>query len=581
MMTEDMKSETPPAYKADILVVDDTHDNLHLLTKLLVKYGYYVRPVSNGQKAIIAIQDQLPDLILLDILMPEMDGYEVCRRLKQDTRAKDIPVIFLSCLEEIEDKIKGFNAGGVDYIAKPFSSEEVLVRVDTQIKNHLLQKQLKSEKARFESLAEATFEGIFIHNDGYIIDVNQEALRLFDCQTNHMVGNNLRSWIPGEFQEDAFKVGEPPCEAEIVDKKGLKIPVEIQTRNIEFADQKVCVTAIRNLSRQKKIEQENIALHDENINLRKTLKDRWKFGKIIGQTSVMQNIYEFIVKTATSQYNVMIYGESGTGKELVAQTIHSLSPRSIGPFVAVNCGAMVESLFESEFFGHRKGAFTGAVSDTEGFFETADGGTMFLDEFGELSPTMQVKLLRVLENSEFTPVGSRTPKKTDIRIIAATNKDLPGLVKEEKFREDIFYRINVLSITIPPLRDRRADIPLLIKHFLMEENPDQDFYQFPVKVIKTLYHYDWPGNVRELLNTVKRYLVTGSILINGSQELISVEESSLPDRLDDAVATVEQQVITKALTKTGWHQIKAAELLGISRRTMHRKMAQYGLKLPG
>ncbi len=340
------------------------------------------------------------------------------------------------------------------------------------------------------------------------------------------------------------------------------------------------VTAIRDLSRQKAVENRNQELLRENSALKIRMRDSYMFDDLVGWSVPMQNVYTLIKQAADSDCNVVIMGESGTGKELVARAIHRTSIRAEKPFVPVNCGAVTEALFEREFFGHRKGAFTGADRDAPGYFDTAHQGTLFLDEFGELSLTMQVKLLRVLESNQFTPVGATMPRQTDVRILAATNKNLHHMVESGQFRSDLFYRIHVLDIQIPPLRERIEDIPLLIDHFLTIYAHNDEPAQLPRKVVEMLLMYEWPGNVRELQNALQRYLATGRLNLAGSQTaqanlLASVSEGT---DLQQAVEALEYRMIVDALQQSQGHRGKACEILNIPRRTLQRKMLKYGLR---
>jgi transcriptional regulator with PAS, ATPase and Fis domain len=246
-------------------------------------------------------------------------------------------------------------------------------------------------------------------------------------------------------------------------------------------------------------------LAKENLLLRKNIRDRYKFGSIIGKSTVMQKVYELILRAAGTNANVILYGESGTGKELVAKAIHEMSVRADGPFVPVNCGAIPAGLMESEYFGYCKGAFTGANKDKAGLFERADGGTLLLDELGEIDEAMQVKLLRVLEGYGYTPLGGMRTGKPDVRIISATNRNLRVLLDNGRMREDFFYRIHIIPITLPPLRDRREDIPLLAEHFLKKYTTRTGHFLHGQDLDRLLNH-DWPGNVRELENTIQRYV---------------------------------------------------------------------------
>ncbi len=564
--------------KASILIVDDTPDNLRLLSKMLTESGYKVRPAPSGAHALATTKKEVPDLILLDVIMPEMDGYDVCRILKADERTKDVPVIFLSALNEVKDKVRGFEAGGVDFITKPFHVNEVMVRVETHMKISNLQNRLRTETARFKTLAHAAFEAILIHSAGVIIDANPAAARLFQCSVAALIGTNLANLLPSEYCLRVQSDQPTSFEGDVIGRDSNRIPVEFRTKNLPLKDQQVSVTAIRDLTRQKQMEQEREQLRQENSVLKMTMHGRYKFGNIIGRSPAMQMVYELISKAAASKYPVVIYGESGTGKELVAKTIHALRYKNDEPFITVNCGAVTESLFEREFFGHRKGAFTDAIRDEPGFLDAANGGTLFLDEISELPLAMQVKLLRVIESGEYTPVGDVVSKKADAFMVAATNKDLAELVQKRAFREDLFYRIQVIVITLPPLRERREDISLLVEHILARHSADAGVADLPDKLRQMLYHYEWPGNVRELTNTIQRYLATDSVILPVRSQLESDNNQPAANGLHDAIESLERKMIEAALQQTQWHRGATARLLKIPRRSLQRKMQKYGLR---
>jgi transcriptional regulator with PAS, ATPase and Fis domain len=288
----------------------------------------------------------------------------------------------------------------------------------------------------------------------------------------------------------------------------------------------------------------------------------------------MQEIYELISKAASSDANVIIYGESGTGKDLVARAIYEKSNRAGKEFVAVNCAAVPNELLEGEFFGHKKGAFTGAYIDKAGYVELADGGILFLDEIAELSLRMQVKLLRTVDSGEYSPVGSNQTKKSDFRIVAATNKNLMEQVKMGSMREDFFYRIHVIPITLPPLRDRKEDIPLLVDHFLGMQGDRKKTDPVPGRIMDALLRYHWPGNVRELQNVLERYVTVERLDFIDSTLLVQMPEELNPERISlrDAVENLERALITEALNQSRWNKSKTASILGISRRALFRKL---------
>ena len=322
----------------------------------------------------------------------------------------------------------------------------------------------------------------------------------------------------------------------------------------------------------------------ENRELREALAERHRVEGIIGDSGRMQEVLSLVRRVAPSDATVLIRGESGTGKELIARALHYASPRAGGPLVKVNCAALAESLLESELFGHEKGAFTGAVASRKGRFELADGGSIFLDEIGDLPPHLQVKLLRVLQEREFERVGSSRPVKVDVRLLAATHRDLEALVREGRFREDLYYRINVVTIVLPPLRERREDLPPLIEHFLrgFAGKNGKTVRGLTREAREALLRYDYPGNIRELENLIERAVVLTRDDVIGVEDLPLVLEAPASGSVDEAgliaaVEGLERRMIREALTKADGTQTRAAELLGISERVLRYKLKKYGL----
>ncbi len=339
------------------------------------------------------------------------------------------------------------------------------------------------------------------------------------------------------------------------------------------------------LQAQKAFEHQR--LRKENVHLQSEVNRKYGFEGMIGQTAEMQRIFEKARLIARSKANVLICGESGTGKDLLARAIHYNSPRGKKPFIPIHCAALPESLLESELFGHEKGAFTGAISLKEGLFELADGGTVFLDEVGDIPLAMQVKLLRVLETREFMRVGGTRPVQVDIRLICATNKSLAEEVEEGRFREDLFYRLNVIAFELPPLRTRKADIPVMVKSFVDElarEN-EKTIKSISKRAMTMLTNYHWPGNIRELRNCME------SIVVFAQTE--EIDEGDLPDHLapregrdkggmfeapmGQTLDMIETKYIQETLMETDGNRTRAAEILGISRRTLQRKLKELGI----
>ena len=349
-----------------------------------------------------------------------------------------------------------------------------------------------------------------------------------------------------------------------------------------FKNEEVLLTVRKGLEQRR--------LQTENVALRAELRQRFGFDNIIGKSKPMQQVFELIRLAAPAKSNILILGESGTGKELVAKAIHHHSKRSTGPFVTVNSGSMPPDLLESNLFGHVKGAFTGAISNKKGLFEIAANGSIFFDEIGNIPGDTQAKLLRVIQEKEFMRLGGVEVMKTDVRLIAATNADLEGLVQQGAFREDLYYRLNVITLNLPPLRRRTEDIPLLAKHFLVQyaEENEKALHEIAPRAMEVLMDYHWPGNVRELENTIERAVVlsTGEILdldllpMSVRQPGAFSLPSSMPTNgvaFKDAIVAYERQLIVKALKACGGVQKRAAELLQLKPTTLHEMMKRLNI----
>ena len=438
---------------AAILIVDDEPTNVDLLEQELGDAGYKTRSAGNGEQAIALAGETKPDLILLDVMMPGIDGYEVCRRLKAKEATRAIPVIFLTALSDSFEKVRGFGAGAVDYVTKPFDLEELLARIRTHI---ALRREIRDK-----ALADTPVAG-----------------------------------------EAEFLIGE------------------------------------------------------------------------------LKQVRALIAQVAATDSNVLIQGETGSGKELVARAIHEASARRERPLVAVNCAALPRELVESELFGHEKGAFTGAQQQRRGRFELAEGGTLLLDEVGELPAEAQAKLLRVLQERSFERVGGTKTMKSDVRVIAATNRDLQEQVSAGRFRADLYYRLNVFPIAVPPLRNRRGDIPLLVQ-FLAEKAARRLGRHLeavsPAFVERAVAH-DWPGNVRELENVIERALImSGGTLLDGADVFSSPQQKVAGETLE----AMERSYILRVLEGAGW-QIEgergAARVLGLNPSTLRGRLRKLGIK---
>ena len=327
-------------------------------------------------------------------------------------------------------------------------------------------------------------------------------------------------------------------------------------------------------------------LQEENDQLKRELNDRFDIGQIVGQSSLIQQVFEMIRKVAPTKSNVLITGESGTGKELVAHAIHSLGSRNGKRFIAINCSAIPEGLLESELFGHKKGSFTSAIRDKKGLFECAKGGTLFLDEIGHMPMSCQVKLLRAVEHRQIIPVGATEPIDIDLRLVAATNKDLAKEIKEERFREDLYYRMNVVGIHLPPLRERKEDIPLLIKHFIKKYNSEMGKQCVGVSdgVMRVLMSYEWKGNIREMQNVIERAVIfaeedvikVSDIGLIGFKAIALSEDS---ENLQNVVKAYEKEHIRRVLAKYDWDKVEAATALNVGLSSLYRKIDELEINI--
>jgi two-component system response regulator PilR (NtrC family) len=324
------------------------------------------------------------------------------------------------------------------------------------------------------------------------------------------------------------------------------------------------------------------ALFRENRYLRRELRQKYRFENIIGASNAMADVFRLVERVSGTTTNVLIQGESGTGKELVARAVHYNSPRSDGPFLAINCAAVPENLLESELFGYQRGAFTGATQHKMGLFKAADGGTLLLDEISEMANPLQVRLLRAIQEREILPLGATKPVPFNARLIASTNRDLEEVVKKGDFREDLFYRLSVITINLPPLRERREDIPMLVKHFVSKFSHERGLPEKRVtaEAMKRLVSYHWPGNVRELMNCIEHAIVLGDQEIDvaalpvkvGQAEIVTEDLEGFAVTLD----ALERQYVLQILDRVGNDKVKAAQILGIDLSTLYRKLKRYG-----
>jgi len=480
--------------------------------------------------------------------------------------------------------------------------QRYLLGVGTDItKIKKTEKLLKKSEEKYRAIVENAVEGIYQSTpEGEIVSANDSMAKILGYPSAQdfidSISNLAEDVYVSRDERDKFielmQKNEPVSgfEVKFYKKDKSVIWVSLHARPVFSKGELSLIEGMilditEKRIQRKSLEKSEALLREENLKLRRTIKDRYRFEEIIGKSPGMQTVYDLILKASAIDANVIIYGESGTGKEIVAKAIHNLSKRKEGRFIPVNCGAIPENLIESEFFGYRKGAFTGATIDKEGFFDLAQGGTLFLDELGEIPPSLQVKLLRVIEGGGYTPVGGKEIKIPDARIVAATNQDLKQYVAKGKMREDFFYRIHIIPINLPPLRERKEDIPLLAEHFLKEMAVEDNVSELTGEMMEALFNYSWPGNVRELQNVLQRYITLGVFsLLDGTDQKIKVAQRtgeaplmSQGENYTKVMDVFEKKLLVQTLKSCNWNREKAAALLDLPIRTFYRKTKKHCL----
>ncbi|MBA4369334.1 MAG: hypothetical protein C0403_17045, partial [Desulfobacterium sp.] len=449
------------------------------------------------------------DLILVQRGIEEtfLKGEGTVEAVLNTTDGQKIPYYFTGASTTIENK--HFLLGvGID-ISKRKKAENAL----------------KESEALYRIFAERMTEGVILFHNFKILFANKAFTSMIGySHPSDLIRKNVMDMVAEGFEvyfrEMYEAIQNDICKERFFQARWLtlenkEIWVEGRANLIKWKGEKAVLLTARDITETKlkeiSLQEETENLRRENVTLRSSIKDRYRLGEIIGKSKSMQVVYERILNAAASNANVVIYGESGTGKELVARAVHKMSRRSAKPFIAVNSSAIPDNLLESEFFGYKKGGFTGAHADHQGYLDRADGGTLFLDEVGDINPGLQAKLLRALEGGGYSPIGSTVVKHSDFRILSATHKNLMNQIKEGNMREDFFYRIHIIPIHLPPLRERKDDIPLLVEHFLKIYSHEKGLKQLSGQVMEELMQYDYPGNVRELQNIIQRYLAVKTI----------------------------------------------------------------------
>jgi formate hydrogenlyase transcriptional activator len=657
----------PGDERLEILVVEDSPTQAELLRYLLEQSGYRAAVASTGAQALALLSERTLSAIISNVILPEMNGYELCRRIRADERTRDIPVILLTSLTSSADVLEGLACGADSLITKPYSKHYLITNIQQILANRQPGKgeiprsnvevsiagkthSVAADRQRILTLLLSRYEEAAQHNDE--LREAQEELRTVnerleekvrertaalseseeryrrivetandgiwamdaDCRTTYanprlamMLGRTVEELL-GHQTEDFMFPEDVPAHLEKTARRheGESGTYELRLRRKDGSECWALVSdspvldaqgsyagsfaMLADVTERKQAEDElrdafaeiqrlKEQLEAENVYLRSEIKLGHVHGDIVGESPAIKQTLALVEQVAPTDSTVLIQGETGTGKELVARSIHSLSPRKDRPLVTVSCAAIPSALVESELFGREKGAYTGALTRQAGRFEVADKSTLFLDEVGELPAETQAKLLRVLQEGKFERLGSSNTITVDVRVIAATNRDLEQAVKDGRFREDLFYRLHVFPITVPPLRERREDIPLLIWTFVREfsEKMGKRIECIPKKTIGALSDYPWPGNVRGLRNTIERAMIlsTGTTL---HVELPGARPGDVgPTRLDDA----QRSHVTRVLESTNWRirgKGGAAELLGLKPTTLEYRIKIMGIR---
>lgn len=506
-------------FNARILVVDDQEVNICLLKQLLSDAGYTGVTSSMNPAEVIGLHEKnCYDLILLDLHMPVMDGFQVMEGLRSASGDDYLPVIVLTA--QPDHKLRALKAGAKDFISKPFDLVEVKTRIHNMLEVRLLYKKM--------------------------LDFNKLLEKTVDERTKELTSSNLQL-------------------------------------TQEIGERKKAEKSLLGTYAEIKILKDR--LQAENIYLQQEVSQQYNFGEVIGNSDALSQVFALVELVSPMNATVLLLGETGTGKGVIARAIHNRSTRKNRPLITVNCTTLPATLVESELFGRERGAFTGSDARQIGRFELADGGTIFLDEIGEMPLDLQCKLLRVIQDGEFERLGSPRTIKTDVRIIAASNRNLEEEISKGRFREDLYYRLNVFPITMPPLRKRKEDISLLVNHFVAKFNKKigKKIETIPASTMSALQQYNWPGNVRELESVIERAIIISqgtSLQVLDRFDTQAVIDEPKTGQEVKALCELEHDHILQVLQKTGWRiegNNGAALLLGLNPSTLRARMRKFGI----
>ena len=561
-----------------ILVIDDEESIRFTFKSFLGKKGYDVVTAKDYDSAIESISGGAPDLIFADIILGGHTGIDVLREVKN--RGLGCPVIMITGEPNVETAAKSVRLGAFDYISKPIHKETLLRAAKMALHHKALvdeKDQIEAEKEKYRYNLEAIFKSVqdaivTVDTEMQIIEANEATTTICSVGPRKLVGKRFDS-VMTRCDKSCHKALE-----ETLKTKNAVREYGIECKHQKRPRQVVALNSSPLMNRDNEFMGAVLVVRDVTrlADLERELKERHKFQNLIGKSKNMQEIYRLLEDLADTETTVLITGESGTGKELVAEALHYGGIRSDKTLVKVNCSALAENLLESELFGHVKGAFTDAIKDKTGRFQMANGGTILLDEIGDVSPRIQLKLLRVLEDRGFERVGDSTPVKVDVRVIATTNQDLMGKVGLGEFRQDLYYRLKVIEVPLPPLRERREDLPLLVDHFcnLFNKRDNKNIVGISNQVRNIFMRYPWQGNVRELEHAIEHAF----IVCHGSKITVDHLPAEIKSDTKDhgpplkKIPARGRDAIVEALEKTGWNKSKAARLLGVSRQTLYRKI---------
>lgn len=570
--------------KPRILVVDDEESIRFTFDTFLTNDGYDVSCADGFEAAIELLREAPPDIVISDIILGDRSGLDLLAHIHE--LQLDCPIIMITGQPSINTAAESVRRGAFDYLLKPIRKESLLGAARNALKHKAVvdeRNRIQAENDRLRNHLEAVFRSVdevivTVDRDGRIVQAN-DSVRIVSRQT----AQELRGRLFHEIDDVCFRA----CRDIVFNVLQNGRAIQAQPLTVRYPDQPrqtLLVSGAPLLDRNRNSMGALLVIRDNtrNSDLELQIREQRRIDEIIGSSSRIQEVFRLINALADTDASVLITGESGTGKGLVAKALHNRSSRAAFPFMTVSCSVLSENLLESELFGHVKGAFTGAVNDKIGRFEACHNGTLFLDEIGEISPGIQVKLLRFLQDREFERVGNNQPIKVDVRIIAATNRKLKQEVEAGNFREDLYYRLRVVEIPLPPLRERRDDIPMLVRHFseVFARKYKKPVIRADESAMQTLSAYSWPGNVRELEHALEHALVLcADNMIRQEHLPPEIRHSGPAARVQAANAGGghERDDLISVLEKAAGNKAMAARMMGVSRQTFYRKLKKYGL----